>query len=310
MQALIHGYFDGTLTENQEAELNAWVKAAPQNAAAFAEAARLHDHLHDVVRAGLAPSDERSDFWTPASPPRRLWRRVGLAGAVAALVALAFLTLWGGGPASVNAATELNRLIEEASKAPDRSYIIHNLDAQPEVPEERRPPIDGAILCVRPPDQYVLIRKFPDGRPFVTGSDGERSWSVPPSGAVRVSADPLRFRGPVPGHQQGIPFANLRSDLVQLRDAYVVATLGTDAAGRRGLLAEKKSTAYRGPNRIELWYDTRTGVIERMVFDGMPQARGGPNRVAVELLEQRDLGADYFRHESHHGPDRRVIEED
>jgi hypothetical protein len=127
---------------------------------------------------------------------------------------------------------------------------------------------------------------------------------------VRVSGDPLRFRGPVPGHQHGIPFADLRSDLVQLRDAYVVTRLGSDEAGKRGLLAIKKSTEYRGPNRVELWYDAATGVIHRMMFAGMPKARGGPDSVAVELLEQRELGNEFFRHQAHHAADRRVIEED
>ena len=225
------------------------------------------------------------------------------------MVAIALTASWWSSPTPVNAATELDHLIEKADTR-DRSYVIRNLDAQAEQPEDRRPLIDGATLQVRHPDQYVLTRRFPDGRLFVTGSDGERSWSVPPNGAVRVSGDPLRFRGPVPGNQHGIPFVNLRSDLVQLRDAYVVSPLGSDAAGKRGLLAVKKSAEYRGPNRVELWYDAKTGVIHRMVFAGMPKARGGPDSVSVELLEQRELGSDFFRHQTHHAADRRVIEED
>ena len=62
------------------------------------------------------------------------------------------------------------------------------------------------MLYVRNPDSYVLVRRFPDGRPFITGSDGERGWSVRPDGAVRVSGDPLRFRGPLPGNQYGIDY--------------------------------------------------------------------------------------------------------
>jgi hypothetical protein len=187
------------------------------------------------------------------------------------------------------------------------------LDFQPRAAEYAQHPDMpiGAMLHVRYPDQYVLIQKFPDGRPFATGSNGERSWVIPPGGAtVRVSRDPMRFRGPVPGHQHGIPFVNLRSDLVQLLDAYTVSPLGPNAAGQRGQLAVKKSSDYRGPNRVELWYDADTGVIHRMVFAGMPKARGGPDSVAVELVDQRDLAADFFKHQSHQAPDRRVVEED
>ena len=95
-----------------------------------------------------------------------------------------------------------------------------------------------------------------------------------------------------------------------MRDAYQLTMLKPMGNGWRGIEAEKKSVEYRGPNKIELWYDPVTGVIHRMIFDGMPQARGGPTSVSVELQEQRDLGPDFFHHQSHHGNDTKVIEED
>lgn len=312
---LINGYLDGILSEADEATLNSWVKAAPENAAAFADMVRLHDRLRAVIQASPAANLDQVQPARPASLAAgyragRRWWPAGVAGGLAVLAAVVFIALWSVNPPHASAASELDRLIDKATEAVDRSYVIRNLDPQPEQPEERRPPIDGATLHVRRPVQYVLVRKFPDGRSFVTGSDGEKSWSVPPNGAVRVSGDPLRFRGPVPGHQHGIPFADLRSDLVQLRDAYIVTPLGSDAAGKRGLLAIKKSVEYRGPNQVEIWYDPATGIIQRMIFAGMPKARGGPDSVAVELLEQRQLGNDFFKHPSHHSADRRVVEED
>jgi hypothetical protein len=305
---LISGYLDGTLTADEEAALNVWVKAAPENARAFAAAVVLHDRLRDAVRVASAAQP------VPAEPgPGRAKGavRARLLGAAAALVAAVLAVVWWASPAPLSAASELDRLIDAPAATTDRTYRIRNLDAEPEQPDDRRPPIDGATLHARGPDRYVLVRAFPDGRPFVTGSDGERSWSVPPDDrAVRVSSDPLRFRGPVPGHQHGLPFVDLHSDLVQLRVAYSVARLPPDAAGLRGLRAEKKSPEFRGARRVDLWYEPRTGVIHRMVFDGMPQARGGPHSVSVELVEQRELDPQFFRHESHHAPNRKVIEED
>lgn len=311
---LIQGYLDGALTPEQEAELNGWVKRDLANARVFAAAMLLHDRLRNEICA--LPQISSTAIGQPEEPviphqerARRRWRPMAALASLAAVFAMLFFLGWSR-PAPLNAATELSRLINTSATQTDRTYRIRSLDETPDTGDERRPPIDGATLYVRSPEKYVLVRRFPNGEQFVTGSDGVRSWAIRPAGAVRVSKDPLRFRGPVPGHQHGLPFVDLRSDLVQLRDAYIVTLLGTDDKGRRGLLAEKKSPRYRGPRQVELWYDARTGVIDRMVFRGMPRARGGPSSVSVELLDQRSLGADYFQHDRHHAPGRRVIEED
>lgn len=319
-QEWIHGYLDGLLSEEQEDLLNQWIKASPENAQAFAQMVCLHDRLHNSMvtrslknfvadESAPVPAESSTSPTSPTSPPRTR-RRFRLLGGLAAGAALLLLAVWWGLFPQESAARELDRLIAQAVDVPARSYVIRNRDEEPETFDERRPPIDGAILHVRAPDCYVLIRKFPDGRLFVTGSDGEKSWSVPAQGAVRVSSDPMRFRGPVPGHQQGIPFVNLRSDLMQLREAYHVTPLGVNEQGHRGLLAKKKSVEYRGPNRVELWYDSATGVIHQMMFAGMPKARGGPDRLVVDLLDQQERDNGFFQHTSHHTADRRVIEED
>lgn len=310
---LVHRYLDGMLTESEEAELNSWVKFAPENARELADLVLFHDGLQGLLKSRSSfgnrfQSCQRARSWLSFMPLPTGRLTSFLSGLAALLVLMVAVVSWDG-TKRVSAATELNRLIESAAFR-DRSYVIRNLDKLPEQTGDRRPPIDGAEFHVRYPDCYVLIRRFPNGEQFVTGSDGVQSWSIPPNGPVRVSTDLLRFQGAIPGNQLGIPFVNLRSDLVQLRDAYFVSPLGLDANGQRGLKAVKKSTDYRGPNRVELWYDSASSVIQRMEFIGMPKARGGPDRVAVELLQERELGADFFKHESHHAPNRRILEED
>lgn len=303
-QSLINGYLDEILTEHEEAALNDWIKADPANAAVFAERVRIHDRLQSILTRQATTIE-------PSRTPRgRSWRRIALAGGSLAIGLLVFLALWSSSAPEANASTELDRLIDIASNSGARVYRINSLDPNPLPIEPRQAPIDGAVLYVGPPDRYVLIRHFPDGREYATGFDGEHNWAAPPDGAVRLSRDPLRFRWPLPGHQYGIPFADLRSDLVQLRDAYIVTPIGTNQTGKRGLLATKKSAEYRGPNLVELWYDPVSGVIQQMVFTGLPRARGGPDSVSVELLEQRALTNDFFRHDTHHSANRRVIEED
>ncbi|MFO0910943.1 MAG: hypothetical protein U0794_21815 [Isosphaeraceae bacterium] len=306
---LIHRYLDGLLDPTEEATLNDWIKADPLHAREFAALTRLHNSLRDVMPA--TPSELPSEPARPRRSEQRRVRRRRLAYAIGmfALVSSS-LALWSFFPTQLNASTELDRIIAQAEISNDRSYRIQNLDARPETTDDQKPPIDGATLDVRPPNQYVLTRRYPDGRVFVTGSDGERSWAVPPAGPVHVSDDPMRFRGPVPGHQHGIPFTNLRSDLVQLRDAYDLSVLPTRPDGLRGLRAVKKSAGYRGPRRVDLWYDARSGIIQEMNFGGMPQARGGPDSVAVRLQSQAALAPDHFGHEAHHASDRPVSHEE
>jgi hypothetical protein len=48
----------------------------------------------------------------------------------------------------------------------------------------------------------------------------------------------------------------------------------------------------------------------RMTFDRLPQANGGPRTVTLELVTEHPLDPEFFRHESHHDRDRKVIAED
>lgn len=299
----IHLYFDGMLNSDNEKHLGEWLKASSDNALQFAQLAKLHDRMPSIVKsrevAGKALVKRQS--------AKNRW---ALAGGMVAMLAGCILAIWWPMAGKLNASMALERLIEASDGLGDRAYLITNQDPEYIPADGRMPSIDGAMLYVRAPDMYVLVRRFHDGRTFVTGCDGERSWAVPPDGKVRVSADPMRFRGPIPGQQHGIPFVDLRSDLVQLRDAYTVRLESIQSNGWQALLAEKKSARQRGPRQLKLWFAPATGVIHRMVFEGMPQAQGGPRSVAVELQNQHALLPDFFHHTSHHGPDRNVVEEE
>lgn len=307
-EALIDGHLDGILTADETTLLNDWIQADPANALIFSRRVRLHSQLRDLA---FQTTLEPENLTTPPKPRRR-WRRLPLAGVLVITVAM---TAWALLLQPASAARELDRLIAantaEAATA-DRTYRIRSLDEIPEAPDPKRPPIDGATLRVRAPDNYVLVRSQTDGSRWITGSDGETGWSVPPDGqgAVRVSRDPMRFRGPVPGHQTGIPFANLPADLAHLRITYDLTLLPVSPEGWKGLLARKRSTWDRGPREVEIRFDSRTGIIHQMTFHGMPKARGGPDRVMVELVGQERLDPVYFHHEFHHAANRKVVFED
>ncbi len=66
IDALIHGYLDETLPQDQIVQLNAWIKASPANAARFAATAWLHNRLRDVLRSKQAT--EPAGHLTPLCP--------------------------------------------------------------------------------------------------------------------------------------------------------------------------------------------------------------------------------------------------
>jgi len=214
------------------------------------------------------------------------------------------------------ASDELQRIIQASEAALDRTYAVtalgEDVDSESLASTVRgaKPSVDGALLHVRGPNQYVLVRYFADGTEFITGSDGTTAWSVPPRGRVRVSSDATRFRGAVPGQQHAIPFIDMRNSLRQLQESYELdLSPETTPEGWRRMNATRKSSTAGGPKQVTLWYDMQSGVIHRMLLERLPQARGGPRNVLLELTNEGDLGPAYFEHTSHHDPNREVIEE-
>ena len=140
-------------------------------------------------------------------------------------------------------------------------------------------------------NQFVLIRKTVDGLEFITGSNGRQSWAINTRGPVRVSSDIHHFDHDLPGHENSIPLTNLHDGLERLRQAYHVelSTVGPEEfesqAGEtvRMLVAIKKPRE-RGPQRVEIAYESQTGRILHMRFVQMPYGPRtlGPAPVLVE----------------------------
>lgn len=318
--SLIHGYLDDVLDAGQIDQLNDWIAQDPEHARRFASHALVNDRLHDRFRhaAVLRLTVPEAAAVSFRSGPRP-WRRLAslLATAAVAVMAVLLVLQVASSRRTLAAQAELTRLIEVSRRATDRSYRIISLNKpQPpgrppgRDPARVRPPIDGAILHVRGGTHYVLVRRFQNGEAFLTGSDGRESWAIPPAGPVLVSPDPTHFRGAAPGEKQNVPF-QIPEALSRLRDAYDVEIEYGDSG--RGvfsrLVARRRSSTERGPLRVELWFDSGSDVIDRMRFEGLPAAQGAPLSLELQLIEQRDLGPDFFDHRSHHAPDRELKEE-
>ncbi|MCY2983780.1 MAG: hypothetical protein NTY15_09095 [Planctomycetota bacterium] len=324
---MIDGYFDEILTPEQLASLSDWIKSSPENARVFANAALLHDRMrnamgesalvHDVPPSKVAVRSLGRLFSFPS-----VWSTAASIAVVCFGVGL-FWFLFGQANASA-AIRELNRIIAQNTLSKDRTYEIVVEEVYPPIerganrPPTReslrppKPPLDGARVHVREGNQFVLIRKTSDGLPFVTGSNGKQSWAANARGPVKVSADIHHFDRDLPGHETSIPLTNLHEGLGRLRQAYQVqfSTLGpeeyeaSDGETVRMLVAVKKPKE-RGPQRVEIAYETTSGRILHMRFVQMPY---GPDRLdlRLSLVNENDLPLDFFQHTSHHSLDRNV----
>jgi len=306
---LANAALDGEISADDGARLSDAIARDPSLAAEFARLVMLHDALERELNAAAAGR--------AAARRTQVVARIRRAVAVAAVLSIVALLGWFSLRTTPEAsAAEIVARLVATAKSGDRTYYLRAVGAaQPSLAEKRgarpAPSIDGAILYLRAPNQYVLARLDADGREVLTGSDGAHAWIVPPDGAVRVSRDPKRFGGALPGSQHGIAFIDPHVDLAGLAQSYELAlTPAGKADPLARIVGTRKSDARGGPKRIEIAYDERTALIRLIRMENLPQARGGPRTVEFDLVDEDPLGARFFEHKSHHDPSRTVIEED
>ena len=323
---LISGYLDEMLTSEEEVILARWIEECPENAQRFAEEAFLHDRLRSEIPslAALTQVMGAVDPVSAKSKSRPLSRsRIALiTGTLAALIAIT--SMWRGmiGTPVAAATTEWNRVVAISGLQTDRTYRIKRESATRLFPDaggpirvsgDAAPPLgspgpilNGALLHVRGGSQFVLVRKGPDGGTYVSGFNGDHSWDVRPGSPVRVSTNETGFRHGVPGQGDLIPLISIHDGLESLGSAYNIELRPEDGSeGKsfiRVLTAERKSPDHNGPRRVEITYSVRSGLIRQLRLVDLPRENGIQITVLLTLIEERDLGADFFNHESHHEP--------
>ena len=308
----------------------------------FALTAMSGDSRFESVTVDDGSVDEAVSVARPevsASDTRRTWSgfRPYSVVFVAAFSLVFVAVLWRGtGDNSASASTtELKRIIAANAEPIDHTYQINMENEDPEIrqgvrrpppppadrgrplhhrPPHGRPPVpppmNGAILYVRGGRQFVLVRKGLDGRLFTTGCNGKSSWSIGPEGPVRVSDDPNRFRRGVPGQSHSVPLVSIHEGLEGLLSAYDIEMrespiqVGDETCQQ--LIAVRRNASHLGPRKVEITYSVRTGRIQDMVFVDMPRSQQLPVIIHLQLIEERDLGADFFDHQAHHESGRSV----
>ncbi len=314
-RGLMHAALDCTIDEAGRARLDAAIASDAAVAREFARLSMLHDAIERELTAG--------ELGRRGATALRWGQRLRRWSAAAVVVFAVGILSWIGlrGSPAVAAQDELAR-IAAAQPSMRRDFVIRAVDGEPSRAGERRrpdargkpkPSIDDAVLHVGAPGCYVLERSSEDGSRTVTGSDGVVAWSVPARGAVRVSRDPARFRGALPGQQHELPFVHPVEGIELLRKSYDLS-LGRESVedGRvvRAMVGVRRAGVPRGPKEFRLSYDPATAAVLRMELDRLPQANGGPRSVLFELVSESPLDPAFFAHDAHHGRDRTVKFED
>ena len=237
--------------------------------------------------------------------------------AVAAVILIAAAIIFMKSPSNT-AMAAFNRMITAIDNAADRTYSIkvvegkrddrqpppRNLEIQKEPGE--RAMLDGSTLYLRGSDKFVLYQKTPSGRIVVSGSDGQMRWHIRPDKPVLVSNNPEAFRIPMPPELAAILSLDLKSTLLHIRSNYRLKYLenvpdeNKSDSSRIYLDASKISRDLPGPQNIELWADSKTGLLLRIEFaDIHLENDSSPKRLIIELINQNRLSDDWFTLQTH-----------
>ncbi|EMI55438.1 hypothetical protein [Rhodopirellula sallentina] len=289
-----------------------------------AEAERIHSVMQRID--AVNGSGRYNEPVQPATKGTRSLVHYASAALVAIATAVMVMFVAFGPHQSVSAAmASLERVVEVAAKPFDRTYKVHVVEEYPRDKRsrnrtksagDRKSPeqIDGATIHVRGADEYVMTVSLKTGETRTSGCDGQVSWAFRENGPVNISTDLNRFRGRMPGSQQDMPFLNIHANLSQLKLGYDVELANEQETADDGTLLSqltcvRKSSDVRGPKQVEVWFDAGNGTVHKMLLDGLPRRRGGPKAVMLELVDLSDLPSDFFSHDAHHEPGRRVKHE-
>lgn len=306
---------DGKLSAESQAALNDVLRVNDAALAAYCAQVRMHALL--AWRSGAAMTASPSAAETVAAvelrkvvplPKRpRIWRWAAAAAAALIMFGAVFIALAPG-----NAAAALARVME-AMQHGDRSYRIAVIrgDARQTMNNGNSVTYEGAELHLRGDSQFVLVRPVIEGGQRITGSDGTENWDFGGNGPVKVSRDLTRFRGGLPGEQQDAVFLDLRGQLSRLQPSYDISLADVSGDADLAVLkAERKSRDVRGPNKMQITFRRKSGVIVTLEMHGLPRARGGPEALRLTLTSDATLPPDFFNHSAHHEPFRRVEDAD
>lgn len=250
------------------------------------------------------------------------WRRL----LVAAMILICVGLVWqiGSGPSPAYAAVE--RALQVAGDYRDRQFAVV---AELQLPGEQARKIESQLF-VRGPHEFALNHPglLPGGRLWI-GSDRQGYWAVPQVGPVLVSHENGPLKEWLDQYKVSTPYLQLTTVLTGLRDRYALqemkpeslSTTTEEANPQRfrhiqGALLNGQSAPANGgttlfPTTIDLWVHPQTGEVRRLVLDWSVQLDRpvhGLQRVTFDLANFTAQSDDWYQHQGHHGPNRRILQ--
>lgn len=305
---VLHGIAD----EAEQAALQELLRMKPEARHRFVLQATQHAMLCREGAAGSLAADRRLYFERLEDDRQGLpWAKKAwlAAAAVAATLLIASLLL-----RPTDAMAALERVVQVAQETVTRCYSVRVLEAgPPEAPATGRGPyppanhLEGATLWMKGPGEFVLRQGLPNGEIRLFGGDRAGSWTMRGLGPVKVSPDPTRFGRAIFAPSGEVAFLDLRTQLSRLKADYDVEWLDDESTDVRKLRAVRQRQAQGGPKEVELWFDPASGVIDRLILRQLPRNNGGPRSLELVLLSSDPPPDAFFRHESHHEPDRPIL---
>ncbi len=291
VHALLLHLHDEAAAEHREQRVQAAMQAIRQSTAAPTAA---------------APTPAAVPARRPLQLPAWAWRS---AGAVAALILLA-VGFWMLAGNATPALASLNDIIGALGRPGDRTYHIQMEDL-PEPPRRGpddsppemlpRPGLDDAKLYLRDGRQYLLVRNDPSGGLIYDGYDGQQSWRVR-KGSLAETKEGLGAGGiPMPPIMADVPFCDLHQTLERIRQDYTVeqfdqAALASGQELLRHVKVRRNSHEIKGPETIEIWADSRTGMPKRIIFDDAKiQGSRQPCRLTFDRTDEDSQPVDWFQ---------------
>jgi len=317
LENLIVGHFEGTLAEEQEANLADALATSAEAKQLFVSYMRMEGRLHSLGRDGFL----REPLAEPAIEPKRAATvptdaaPLALSGrprlplfaattslAVCAAVVLMLLSgvLW---PSSVSASSVLQKAQQAAAELIDRTYRV-TISQTREHSESRE-----FTINVRGGGRFVMQ---PADSEYVMGNDGTDYWLIQRDGPVWVTSD---FRSVALEVKKKIPNRGLLglaaspdeplllgvSDLLSMiQRKFDVELIESGTVKEHHIRATVNSSRRNHPEVIDLWSEVASGVVLRAE---VKWSNGSQRR--FELVESVKLSEQWYHHWAH-APGRKV----